>query len=100
MTFFLLQDEAISFSTSTISTKIPDHLPVGSFVMLLEPDGADYAEIVNYTVIPHSSYPTATDYFSVGVNSGIKSWQPFSLFGIGDMYTAFEHVLFTLFQAK
>ena len=41
--------------------------------MLLEPDGADYAEIVNYTVIPHSSYPNSTDYFSVGVNSGIDS---------------------------
>ncbi|XP_078326552.1 collagen alpha-3(VI) chain-like [Crassostrea virginica] len=66
----LEDNEAISFSTSTISTKIPDHLPIGSFVMLLEPDGADYAEIVNYTVIPHSSYPNAINYFSVGVNSG------------------------------
>ena len=70
MTFFLLQDEAISFSTSTISTKIPDHLSIGSFVMLLEPDGADYAEIVNYTVSPHPTYPSSTEYFSVGETSG------------------------------
>ena len=38
--------------------------------MLLEPDGADYAEIVNYTVSPHPTYPTSTEYFSVGETSG------------------------------
>lgn len=61
----------MAFSTPTISAKIPDHLPAGSFVTLLEPDGADYAEVVNYTVLQHPSYPNSMEYFNVGETSGI-----------------------------
>uniref|UniRef100_A0A8W8KLL6 Uncharacterized protein n=1 Tax=Magallana gigas TaxID=29159 RepID=A0A8W8KLL6_MAGGI len=66
----LEDNEAIAFPTSTLSAKIPDHLPVGSFVTLLEPDGADYAEVVNYTVLQHPSYPNSMEYFNVGETSG------------------------------
>nr|XP_034303093.1 collagen alpha-3(VI) chain isoform X2 [Crassostrea gigas] len=68
----LEDNEAISFPTTTLSAKIPDHLPVGSFVTLLEPDGADYAEVVNYTVLQLSSYPNSMEYFNVGETSGLK----------------------------
>ncbi|XP_065930762.1 collagen alpha-3(VI) chain isoform X1 [Magallana gigas] len=66
----LEDNEAIAFPTPTISAKIPDHLAVGSFVTLLEPDGADYAEVVNYTALQHPSYPNSLEFFTVGETSG------------------------------
>nr|XP_034303094.1 collagen alpha-3(VI) chain-like [Crassostrea gigas] len=66
----LEDNTAISFPTSTLSAKIPDHLPVGSFVTLLEPNGADYAEVVNYTATQYQSYTNSMEYFAVGETTG------------------------------
>jgi hypothetical protein len=40
MVFFT--DTAISFPNPSYSAKIPDHLAVGSFVVVLEVEGVDY----------------------------------------------------------
>ncbi|XP_062585907.1 protocadherin-15-like, partial [Saccostrea cucullata] len=55
----------ISFNNPNQSAEIPDHLPPGSFVMVLEVGGADYAENVTYTVMQHPSSNSSAEFFVV-----------------------------------
>ncbi|XP_062596001.1 uncharacterized protein LOC134257392 [Saccostrea cucullata] len=61
-----LEDNTIiSFNNPNQSAEIPDHLPPGSFVMVLEVGGADYAENVTYTVMQHPSSTSSAAFFVV-----------------------------------
>lgn len=55
----------ISFPNPTYTAKIPDHLAVGSFVVVLEVEGVDYTENVTFTAMEHPSYTFALPYFTV-----------------------------------
>jgi hypothetical protein len=64
-TQFFFSDTAIGYSNSTFSAKIPDHLAVGSFVLVLEVTGVDYTEEVNFTAMQHPSFTDSLQYFAV-----------------------------------
>jgi hypothetical protein len=61
----LVTDTAISFPNPSYSAKIPDHLAVGSFVVVLEVEGVDYTENVTFTALEHPSFTFALPYFTV-----------------------------------
>ncbi|XP_048773613.2 collagen alpha-3(VI) chain-like [Ostrea edulis] len=61
----LEDNTVIAFSNSTFSAKIPDHLAVGSFVLVLEVTGVDYTEEVNFTALQHPSFTDSLQYFAV-----------------------------------